>query len=41
MSFWCRILSPLSAVPLVTFTGLGLYYLAFPMVGLYKSFKGS
>ncbi|WOG91897.1 hypothetical protein DCAR_0311152 [Daucus carota subsp. sativus] len=27
-----RILSPLSAVPLVTFTGLGLYYLAFPML---------
>ncbi|KAL8126988.1 nucleobase-ascorbate transporter 6-like [Apium graveolens] len=27
-----RVLSPLSAVPLVTFTGLGLYYLAFPML---------
>lgn len=27
-----RYLSPLSVVPLVTFTGLGLHYLAFPMV---------
>ncbi|KAM0043778.1 putative xanthine/uracil/vitamin C permease [Helianthus debilis subsp. tardiflorus] len=27
-----KYLSPLSVVPLVTFTGLGLYYLAFPMV---------
>ncbi|KAL8231890.1 hypothetical protein R6Q57_001668 [Mikania cordata] len=26
-------LSPLSVVPLVTFTGLGLYHLAFPMLG--------
>nr|XP_043617618.1 putative nucleobase-ascorbate transporter 10 [Erigeron canadensis] len=28
-----RYLSPLSIVPLVTFTGFGLYYLAFPMLG--------
>ncbi|KAJ0765721.1 putative xanthine/uracil/vitamin C permease [Helianthus annuus] len=28
-----KYLSPLSVVPLVTFTGLGLYYLAFPMLG--------
>lgn len=27
-----RILSPLSAVPFVTFTSLGLYHLAFPML---------
>lgn len=28
-----KYLSPLSVVPLITFTGLGLYYLAFPMLG--------
>nr|GEY02484.1 putative nucleobase-ascorbate transporter 10 [Tanacetum cinerariifolium] len=28
-----KYLSPLSVVPLVTFTGLGLYYLALPMMG--------
>ncbi|KAI3788563.1 hypothetical protein L2E82_01333 [Cichorium intybus] len=28
-----KYLSPLSVVPLVTFTGLGLYYLSFPMLG--------
>ncbi|MBA0566640.1 hypothetical protein Golob_011438 [Gossypium lobatum] len=28
-----RFLSPLSVVPYVTFTGLGLYHLGFPMVG--------
>ncbi|CAH1418603.1 unnamed protein product [Lactuca virosa] len=28
-----KYLSPLSVVPLVTFTGLGLYHLAFPMLG--------
>lgn len=27
-----RFLSPLSMVPLITFTGLGLYYLGFPLV---------
>lgn len=32
LSFWFRFLTPLSVVPLVSFTGLGLYYLAFPMV---------
>lgn len=30
--FWIRFLSPLSVVPCVTFTGLGLYHLGFPMV---------
>ncbi|KAI3706007.1 hypothetical protein L1987_76259 [Smallanthus sonchifolius] len=36
LGFWRNIvkyLSPLSVVPLVTFTGLGLYHLAFPMLG--------
>ncbi|XP_024962351.1 putative nucleobase-ascorbate transporter 10 [Cynara cardunculus var. scolymus] len=28
-----KYLTPLSVVPLITFTGLGLYYLAFPMLG--------
>lgn len=29
---WCRYLSPLSAVPLVTLTGLGFFVLGFPLV---------
>nr|GEY33799.1 hypothetical protein [Tanacetum cinerariifolium] len=29
---YCQV-TPLSVVPLVTYTGLGLYYLAFPMMG--------
>ncbi|KAG7037757.1 putative nucleobase-ascorbate transporter 10, partial [Cucurbita argyrosperma subsp. argyrosperma] len=32
LGFWRNTVSPLSVVPCVTFTGLGLYHLGFPMV---------
>lgn len=33
---WCRYLSPLSSVPLVTLTGLGFFVLGFPLVSMLK-----
>lgn len=34
---WCRFLSPLGAVPLVTLTGLGLFAFGFPQVTMLMS----